>query len=81
PVNNETMDEKTRVQKDIVMFEDNIKHINQNTLTDNQKKTIELATQYYEDTKYYTNKKDYFTAFGCINYAHGLLDAILKTQQ
>lgn len=74
------MDEKTRVQKDIVMFEENIVHINQNTLTDNQKNTLELATQYYEDTKYYSNKKDYFTAFGCINYAHGLLDALLKTQ-
>jgi uncharacterized protein len=75
------MDEKTRVQKDIVMFEENIKQINQTTLTDTQKKTLELATQYYEDTKYYTQKKDYFTAFGCINYAHGLLDAILKTRQ
>jgi len=74
------MDEKTRVQKDIVMFEENIAHINQNTLTDNQKNILELATQYYEDTKYYSNKKDYFTAFGCINYAHGLLDALLKTQ-
>jgi uncharacterized protein len=75
------MDEKTRVEKDIVMFEENIKQINQTTLTDNQKKTLELASQYYEDTKYFTQKKDYFTAFGCINYAHGLLDAILKTQQ
>ena len=74
------MDEKTRVQKDIVMFEENIAQINQNTLTDNQKNILELATQYYEDTKYYSNKKDYFTAFGCINYAHGLLDALLKTQ-
>jgi hypothetical protein len=74
------MDEKTRVQKDIVMFEENIAHFNQNTLTDSQKNTLELATQYYEDTKYYSNKKDYFTAFGCINYAHGLLDALLKTQ-
>jgi len=74
------IDEKTRVQKDIVMFEENIAHINQNTLTDNQKNILELATQYYEDTKYYSNKKDYFTAFGCINYAHGLLDALLKTQ-
>lgn len=62
------------------MFEENIKHINHNNLTENQKKTIELATQYYEDTKYYATKKDYFTAFGCINYAHGLLDAILKIQ-
>ena len=70
------MDEKTRIQKDIVMFEENIKEkIN---LTSSQKKTIELATQYYEDSKYYKDKKDYFTSFGCINYAHGLLDAIIK---
>ncbi len=75
------MDEKTRIQKDIVMFEENIKQLNQTTLTEKQKKIIELATQYYQDTKYYSQKKDYFTAFGCINYAHGLLDAILKTQQ
>jgi hypothetical protein len=75
------MDEKTRVQKDVDMFEENITKINQHTLTDRQRKTLELATQYYEDTKYYHNKKDYFTAFGCINYAHGLLDALLKTQQ
>jgi hypothetical protein len=80
PVNIEIMDEKTRVQKDIVMFEENIKQINEKTITDSQKKTIELASQYYQDTKYYAGKKDYFTAFGCINYAHGLLDAILKTE-
>ena len=74
------MDEKTRVQKDIVMFEENIQQLNQTMLTEKQKKIIELATQYYQDTKYYTQKKDYFTAFGCINYAHGLLDAIIKTE-
>lgn len=74
------MDEKTRVQKDIVMFEENIKQLNHSLLTEKQKKIIELATQYYQDTRYYSEKKDYFTAFGCINYAHGLLDAILKTQ-
>jgi hypothetical protein len=74
------MDEKTRVHKDIVMFEENIKQLNNTLLTEKQKKIIELATQYYQDTRYYSEKKDYFTAFGCINYAHGLLDAILKTQ-
>ncbi|MCU0851009.1 MAG: DUF357 domain-containing protein [Candidatus Thermoplasmatota archaeon] len=74
------MDEKTRVQKDIVMFEENIKQLNHTKLSEKQKKIIELATQYYQDTRYYSEKKDYFTAFGCINYAHGLLDAILKTQ-
>lgn len=62
------------------MFEENIKRIHQNTITVTQKKILELATQYYQDTKYYAQKKDYFTAFGCINYAHGLLDALLKTE-
>ncbi len=80
PENIRIMDEKTRVQKDIIMFEDNIKQIREKTITDSQKKTLELASQYYQDTKYYVGKKDYFTAFGCINYAHGLLDAILKTE-
>ena len=73
------MDEKTRVQKDIVMFEENRKHLHEKGLTNSQKKIIELATQYYEDTKYYQRKEDHFTAFGCVNYAHGLLDALLKT--
>ena len=80
PVISTTMDEKTRVQKDIVMFEENSKKIHDTPLTNSQKKTFELATQYYQDTRYYAEKKDYFTAFGCINYAHGLLDALLKTQ-
>jgi len=72
------MDEKTRIEKDIVMFEENIQKIKQEDINDTQRKTIELASQYYEDSKYYLGKKDFFTAFGCINYAHGLLDAILK---
>ena len=69
------MDEKTRIQKDITMFEENIK---KTKVTSNKEKILELSTQYYEDSKYYLEKKDFFTAFGCINYAHGLLDAILK---
>jgi len=72
------MDEKTRIQKDIIMFEENIKKTEKISLTNSQKKTIELATQYYKDSKYYKDKKDNFTSFGCINYAHGLLDAIIK---
>jgi len=72
------LDEETRIKKDIKMFEENIKQTDNIKLTESNKKTIELANQYYEDTKYYLKKKDYFTAFGCINYAHGLLDAIIK---
>ena len=70
------MNEKTRIEKDIVMFEENIKK--GQITNETNKKIFELANQYYKDAKYYLEKKDYFTAFGCINYAHGLLDAIIK---
>lgn len=72
------MDEKTRIKKDIVMFEENISLLEGKKLAIPQEKTAELAKQYYEDSKYYLDKGDLFTAFGCINYAHGLLDAIIK---
>ncbi len=72
------MDEKTRIEKDIVMFEENLTQLEEKTLSVTQIKTVELAKQYYKDSKYYFNKKDFFTAFGCINYAHGLLDSIIK---
>jgi len=72
------MDEKTRIKKDIVMFEENIKKIDIKILTKSQKKIFELANQYFEDSKYYLEKKDFFTSFGCINYAHGLLDSFIK---
>jgi hypothetical protein len=72
------MDEKTRINKDIVMFDENLKQLQMTTDVIKNDKVVELATQYYSDAKYYLEKKDYFTAFGCINYAHGLLDAILK---
>ena len=72
------MDDKTRIEKDLIMFKENIKKTKDIKLSDSQKKTIELASQYYEDAKYYFDKKDFFTSFGCINYAHGLLDAVIK---
>ena len=73
-----TMNEKTRIEKDIVMFEENLPQLERKKLSLSQEKTVELAKQYYQDSKYYLKKEDFFTAFGCINYAHGLLDAIIK---
>lgn len=72
------INQKMRIQKDIHMFEDNYKLLNQSELSSQQKKIVELAYQYCYDSKYYIDKKDFFTAFGCINYAHGLLDSIVK---
>jgi len=64
------MDEKTRIEKDIVMFEENLQQLNDKTSKLHNNKIVELATQYYEDSKYYLEKKDYFTAFGCIKGTH-----------
>jgi len=72
------MKEKVRIEKDIVMFEKNLEKVKDKNPERFKIKIVELASQYYEDSKYYMKKKDYFTAFGCINYGHGLLDAVLK---
>lgn len=72
------MDEKTRIEKDIVMFKENLLQLDYKELSEVQKKIVELAKLYYEDSKYYLEKKEYFTSFGCINYAHGMLDSIVK---
>ena len=72
------MDKKTRIEKDVLLFEKNLLLLGGKKLTGSQQKTVELAIQYHKDSKYYLEKKDFFTAFGCINYAHGLLDSIIK---
>ncbi len=71
------MDEKTRIQKDIELFKVNLEELKKKKLIYDSK-VVELATQYYTDSIYYFDKNDFFTAFGCINYGHGLLDAIIK---
>lgn len=37
---------------------------------------LELARDYASDAKSYLGKEDFYTAFSCISYAHGLLDAL-----
>lgn len=69
------MNEINRIKKDISMFEKNIDKLDDETIINQE--ILKLAKQYYWDSKYYLEKKDYFTAFGCINYGHGLLDALL----
>ncbi len=65
------MNEEERIRKDIVLFEENIADLPRSEVA-------ELARAYYEDAKYYLEIGDLFTAFGCINYAHGLIDGAKK---
>ena len=36
---------------------------------------LDMASRYYNDAKHFAEKADLATAFGCLNYAHGWLDA------
>ena len=68
--------EEKRILNDIRIFDENI-----GKAIVNDKKTeriVDLAKRYRVDAEYYLKKKDYVTAFGCINYAHGMLDALIK---
>jgi len=63
------MNQKERIEKDITLFE---RHVD----TVDRQDVVDMARRYYDDAKYYLARQDLFTAFGCINYAHGLLDAV-----
>jgi len=64
-----------RIQSDIKQFHENVGEVK---VTPDTEDVIELARRYCKDTEYFLAKKDYVTAFGCINYAHGLIDAYRK---
>jgi hypothetical protein len=64
-----------RIESDIRQFYTNVLEVKE---TPENADSIELAKKYCEDTKYFLAKKDFVTAFGCINYAHGLIDAYRK---
>lgn len=73
-----SVDEDTigRINKDIELFLKNIKEIDSIELNNYENEVVERAKSYFEDTKYYLEKEDLITSFGCITYAHGLLDAV-----
>ena len=70
------MDAVERIEKDIELFAKNIKEIESIKIHKREGQVVEMAINYRKDTDYYLEKKDYLTSFGCITYAHGLLDSI-----
>lgn len=70
------MDALERIDKDLKLFEKNIKELGSIKMGVKDEKIVDMARSYAQDTTYYLEKEDYLTAFGCITYAHGLLDAV-----
>ncbi len=72
------MSEEERIKKDIALFEKSMTELDSLSFDGNEEEVVNLAKGYFEDTQYYLERGDYFTAFGCINYAHGLIDGIKR---
>jgi Uncharacterized protein conserved in archaea len=75
------MSEEERIKKDIALFEKSLAELDSLSLEEHEEEVVDLAKGYCSDTTYYLEKRDYFTAFGCINYAHGLIDGIKRRRR
>lgn len=65
-----------RIRKDIELLEKNLREISHLDFSREEKAIIRRAENYKDDSIYYLEKGDYITSFGCINYAHGLIDSL-----
>jgi hypothetical protein len=65
-----------RIEKDIGTFYSNLGAMDGARGGAKAAKVVELAKMYASDAKSYLDKKDFYTSFSCISYAHGLLDAL-----
>ncbi|MCL2116536.1 MAG: DUF357 domain-containing protein [Methanobrevibacter sp.] len=70
------MECKDRILIDITKLENSLKEIKDLNFSDKEKEIIERAKNYMDDCKYYLEKKDEISSFGCITYSHGLVDAL-----
>lgn len=69
---------KLRIKKDIEIFYKNLSALNTKGFNSEYKNITELAKMYAKDSQSYLEKGDLATAFSCISYAHGLLDAMRR---
>ncbi len=67
-----------RIVKDIGIFDTNMLLMDKVALEPKQREILELAKMYAKDSRSFLEKKEYYTSFSAIAYAHGLLDSIRK---
>ncbi len=68
---------KERISKDIDLFYENLPKA-KGSGDARVSKVVELSEMYASDSKSFLQKGDLYTAFASINYAHGLLDAVME---
>ena len=71
-------EEEKRILSDIRQFGESEKEILGKKMSPEMLDNLQRARSYNKDAEYFLKKGDLFTAWGCANYAHGILDAIRK---
>ncbi|MDD5959842.1 DUF357 domain-containing protein [Methanobrevibacter wolinii] len=72
----DNLETKEKVKIDIEKLERNLNQVADIEFSKLEKDVYDRAVDYKNDSKYYLEKEDFRTAFGCIEYSHGLLDAL-----
>lgn len=70
------MEYKEKIAIDIQKLENNLIEVENIEFNEKEKEVYNRALDYMNDSKYYLEKEDFRTAFGCIEYSHGLLDGL-----
>lgn len=70
------MEYQKKITIDIEKLERNLNEVEKLNVQGKEKEVVDRAIDYMNDSKYYLEKEDMRTSFGCIEYSHGLLDAI-----
>ena len=65
-----------KIAKDIAKLERNLNQVKDIEFTGREKEVYDRAIDYWNDSKYYLEQNEIRTSFGCIEYSHGLLDAL-----
>lgn len=68
------MEHKERAEKSIEKLKFRLNELSQ--VKEKYSYLYNLAKQYYADSVHYFEQKDYFTSFGCSDYAYGILDSL-----
>ena len=67
-----------RIEKDIHMFDEGVTEFNGMELDATEQEVLSSAKNYRKDAAAWLERKDIYTAFASISYAHGLLDALRR---
>ena len=74
------MNHEERSKRDIDKLEKLLAKFKEEGLDGKHHEVYSWAENYWKDALHFFKKGDHFSAFGCANYAYGMLDSILMTE-